>query len=32
MKWSVSNLGITDFIPYRAKVIHDRLAVSEDGF
>jgi hypothetical protein len=26
------SVRITDFIPYRAKVIHDRLAVSEDGF
>jgi hypothetical protein len=26
------SVRITDFIPYRAKVIHDRLAVSEDSF
>jgi hypothetical protein len=26
------SVRITDFIPYRARVIHDRLAVSEDGF
>ena len=26
------SVRITDFIPYRAKVIHDRPAVSEDGF
>ena len=25
-------MRITDFIPYRTKGIHDRLAVSEDGF
>jgi hypothetical protein len=26
------SVRITDFIPYGTKVIHDRLAVSEDGF
>jgi hypothetical protein len=25
------SVRITDFIPYRPKVIHDRLAVSEGG-